>query len=135
MTAAITVTDRDYDQLATLIEAAAVSTGHRPTELEQELERARIVPVAAVPADVVTMNSTLTYEDLETGQRRTVTLVMPKDADIDEGRVSILTPVGAALIGLKVGETIERTLRDGTRHHLRLEALHHQPEAAGEAAE
>lgn len=130
MSATLIVTDRDYDQLADLLHAAAHSHEHRAPDLAEELERARIVPAAMVPPDVVTMNSTLTYEDLDTRQCRTVTIVLPHEADIDTGRVSVLTPMGSALFGLRIGDTVERVLRDGTRHHLRIAEIHHQPEAA-----
>lgn len=74
--------------------------------LLREAERARLRSAAAIPADVVTMGSIVEFLDDSSDGPRTVTLVYPGDADISEGRISILTPVGAALIGLRAGQSI-----------------------------
>lgn len=99
----ITLTRSDCDRLDRLASAAASS----PTSdfLAREVARATVVPSA--PRDVVAMGSTVSFRDDTTGQDRTVTLVYPDEADLVQGRISILTPVGAALIGLPVGESIE----------------------------
>src|SRR3954468_10480119 len=68
-------------------------------DLAGELRRARVVPRAEVPPDVVTMGSTVRLTDLETGEEETYTLVYPEDADIEENRLSVLAPVGTALLG------------------------------------
>jgi regulator of nucleoside diphosphate kinase len=75
--------------------------------LAEELSRAAIVPDDACAPNVVRIGSTVTYREHAAGRTRTVTLVYPKDADIDQQRISILTPIGAALIGLSPGQTIE----------------------------
>ena len=81
----------------------------------KELERARVVPPREVAADVVTMGSRVLFED-DAGETHDVTLVYPEDADMEEHRMSVLTPVGAALIGLKVGQSIHwRTRNDEDR--------------------
>ena len=85
-------------------------------ELLAELARARLADGAALPPDTVQMGSTLTYE--VDGRRRRVTLVYPTEADIDTGRISVLTPIGTALIGLAEGQSIEWTARDGRRQRL-----------------
>jgi len=103
--------------------------GH-PTEvaeqLEAELERARVVPLHDVPSDVVVMDSELDYEDVRTGQRRHVHLVYPADADANVGRVSILAPLGCALLGLRVGQKIDWRMPGGIRQ-LRVLAVTRRP--------
>ena len=100
--------------------------GYAP--LRQELDRAFVVSSALVPADVATMNSQVRYVDETTGERRTVTLVYPQDAGASSGRVSVLAPVGTALLGLSVGQAIEWDFPDGSRRCLKLEAVLRQPE-------
>ncbi len=95
--------------------------------LERELDRAVVVSSAAVPADVVTMNSRVRYTDENDGAQRTVTLVYPLHANAAEGKVSVLAPVGTALLGLSAGQSIEWDFPDGPRR-LRVDAVLHQPE-------
>lgn len=76
-------------------------------QLLDEVERARVVPSHEMPSDVVRIGSEVTYRDEDTGQVDTVRVVLPQDASVDERRVSVLAPVGAALIGLSVGQRIE----------------------------
>ncbi len=101
----ITLTRSDCDRLDRLASAATSS----PTSdfLAREVARATVVPSETAPRDVVAMGSTVTFRDDTTGQDRTITLVYPDEADMTEGRVSVLTPVGAALIGLPAGQSIE----------------------------
>jgi regulator of nucleoside diphosphate kinase len=99
--------------------------------LETELHRAVIVDQEAVPADVVTMNSEVVYEDCETLARRSVRVVYPKDADSGRGWVSVLAPIGSALLGLRVHQTIEWTVPGG-RKRIRVVELRYQPEASGD---
>lgn len=84
-------------------------------QLEAELERAQVAPLAEVPSDVVVMNCELEYEEVATQQRRRVRLVYPRDADLDAGRVSILAPLGCALLGLRVGQEIDWRMPAGAR--------------------
>jgi regulator of nucleoside diphosphate kinase len=87
---------------------------HSPDEsdsLLHELDRADIVPEDAVPRDVVRMGSIVFYRTTS-GDHRSVQLVFPKDADIDRGKISIMTPVGIALIGLRTGQSITWLTRD-----------------------
>ena len=86
-------------------------------ELIGELDRARIADDGAVPAQTVQMGTTVEYKT-EGGQARTVTLVYPADADIALGKVSILTPIGTALLGMAVGQTIDFVANDGRKHLL-----------------
>lgn len=103
-------------------------------ELQRELERAIVVSSEAVPRDVVTMNSRALYVDETTGERRLVQLVYPEEADAGASKVSVLAPVGAALLGLSVGQAIEWDFPDGSRRRLRVEDVSYQPESAGRRA-
>lgn len=99
---------------------ALAGIGHDSDETETllyELERAEIVPEPVLPDSVVRMGSTVTYRP-EIGRPRTVTLVYPANADIAQGRISVLTPVGTALIGLNLGQSITWHGRDGKKHVL-----------------
>jgi regulator of nucleoside diphosphate kinase len=100
-------------------------------ELQHELERAIVVSSDAVPRDVVTMNSRVLYVDETTGERRLVQIVYPEEADAGSGKVSVLAPVGAALLGLSVGHAIEWDFPEGSRRRLRVEDVSYQPESAG----
>lgn len=100
-------------------------------KLQAELERAQVVAPQDVPADVVTMNSTVVLLDLETGEEETYTLVFPEDADPGQGKVSILAPIGTAMLGYKVGDTFEWQVPAGERR-LQVKRILYQPEAAGD---
>ena len=97
-------------------------------QLEAELERARVTPLRDVPEDVVVMNSEFEYEDVATGQRRRLQLVYPHEADPDTSRVSILAPLGCALLGLRVGQEIDWHMPGGLRR-IRVLAVTARPEA------
>lgn len=114
----ITIGDADYRKLVSLAMAvpAAADDGD---DLFSELERARVVTQAKLARDVVRMGSSVTFR-ADTGTERAVTLVYPADADISAGKISVLTPIGTALIGLRVGQSITWTARDGQRHVLTL---------------
>jgi regulator of nucleoside diphosphate kinase len=128
----IYLTQDDHDRLSDLVEAyAAGAGGRRFDHLEAELLRAKVVPSDQVPRDVVTMNSRVVFEDEQTGERREVTLVYPREADIDAGKISILVPVGSALLGLRVGQSIDWTLPGGQKRRYRVIAVPYQPEAEG----
>lgn len=101
-------------------------------QLELELDRATVEPQARVPPDVVTMRSRILFEDVETGRRREATLVYPEEANIEQSRISILAPVGLAVLGLKVGDTIEWPLPNARLTRVRIVEVLYQPEAAGD---
>lgn len=124
------LTQDDLERLSQLLEA---NRGGRFAQLEGELARAAVVPRARIPKDVVTMNSRVLFENETTGERREVTLVYPRDADIDAGKISILVPVGTALLGLRVGQSIEWELPNGARRRYRVVAVPYQPENEGHA--
>jgi regulator of nucleoside diphosphate kinase len=122
------ITDKD---LALLLPVLDQNDTPLSESLEGELRRASIVAHRDVPADVVTMNSEVTYEDVATGARRTIRVVFPRDADASAGRVSVLAPIAAALLGLRVGQEIDwRVPRGLTR--LRVVEVGYQPEAAAQ---
>jgi regulator of nucleoside diphosphate kinase len=98
--------------------------------LRSELARAGVREPREMPGDVITMNSTARFVD-DNGEERELTLVYPRDADGSAGRVSILAPVGSALLGLRVGQGIDWPAPGG-RIHLRVLAIRDQPEAAGD---
>lgn len=91
-----------------------------------------IVPGRRISADVVTVNSTATFRDELTGSEHRVTLVYPEDASISERRISVLSPVGRALLGQSVGSVVAFEQPGGALREIRLLELHYQPEASGE---
>lgn len=113
----LTMTENDYTKLSALVANVSTKTAE---QLELELDRAKIVQENEIPKDVVAMNSVVKFIDMENNQESTMTLVYPNDANIDENKVSILAPVGAALIGLRVGQTIDWPLPNGTTKHLKV---------------
>jgi regulator of nucleoside diphosphate kinase len=128
----IYLTQNDLDRLLDLVEAySAGSGGRRFEQLESELIRAVVVPKEQIPKDVVTMNSQLIFENETTGERREIKLVYPREADIDAGKISILVPVGTALLGLRVGQSIDWKLPSGEKHRYRVVAVPYQPESSG----
>lgn len=100
-------------------------------ELHEELQRAEVVAPESVPPNVVTMNSKILLRDLDSGEDETYSLVFPADADIDNGAISVLAPIGTALLGYRVGDTIKWPVPSGVRA-LRIEKILYQPEAAGD---
>ncbi|TIQ41399.1 MAG: nucleoside diphosphate kinase regulator [Mesorhizobium sp.] len=129
----IRISKSDHARLSALASTVAARNPEASDELLAELERARIVADGWVSAGTVRMGSTVTFKP-DTGDRKTITLVFPGDADISEGKVSILTPIGTALIGLSAGQSIMWTARDGRRHELLVLAVN-QPAPEGDGAE
>ncbi|MER9558610.1 nucleoside diphosphate kinase regulator [Mesorhizobium sp. M0323] len=129
----IRISQSDHARLSALASTVAVRNPQASDELFAELERARIVVDGAVSADTVQMASSVTFKP-DMGDAKTVTLVFPGDADISENKVSILTPIGTALIGLSTGQSITWTARDGRRHELCVLAVS-QPALQGETAD
>lgn len=114
----IVITTGEHTLLTGLAERALEHDSPIGEYLAEELSRAFIVPDDACAANVVRMGSTVTYREDSSGRVRTVTLVFPKDANIDQHRISILTPIGAALIGLSPAQTIEWPTPGGTMETL-----------------
>ena len=105
----------------------------RLDDLENELRRAIVVKSGEVPPDVVTMNSRVRIQDLSRGGEHTYQIVFPEDADLDENRISVLAPIGTALIGYRTGTTVEWRVPSGTRR-FRILDVEYQPEAVRAAA-
>ena len=105
----IYLTEDDLERLSQLLHGQR----GRFDKLENELSRAVVVPPEEIPRDVVTMNSRVVFEDETTGERREITLVYPWEADIDAGKISVLVPVGTALLGLRSRQSITFRTRDG----------------------
>src|SRR5690606_31686322 len=99
--------------------------------LAQEISCAELLNPEDIPPQVVTMNSELIYEDIDTGAEHTMRLVYPRDANIDRGWISILAPLGNAVLGLEVGQQTHLIMPKGLRH-IRIVKILYQPEAAGE---
>lgn len=124
----IVVTQGDYQRLQGLANAARQRQPEIAEELAGELDRAGVVADGEIAPDVVRMGSSVEYRT-EAGATRTVTLVFPGEADIAEGKVSILTPIGTALLGLSPGQSIDWLARDGQSHRLTILSVRQQPAA------
>lgn len=132
----IVITETDHVRLQRLIES---SRRFRPRDaehldaLEEELRRASIAAPEEVPHDVVTMNSRVRVKDLNSGHEFVYQIVFPRDADVARNRISVLAPIGTALLGYGAGTTVESRVPSGTRRFQIVE-VEYQPEAARAAA-
>jgi regulator of nucleoside diphosphate kinase len=124
---AITVSRLDVARLEALL---ATAHGEVAEGLEEELLRATVVAPEAMPADVVTMNSRIRCREQGRGREMCLTLVYPQDSGPE--RVCILAPVGAALLGMSVGQSIDWPAPNGKTLKLEILAVEYQPEANGE---
>lgn len=111
------ISNDDFQKITSLIRS---SNNETAVLLEEELGRAAIVADEQLPSDVVAMNSIVKFVDLESKKESTVTLVFPQDANVEEHKVSVLAPIGAALIGLKVGHTISWPLPNGKERQIKV---------------
>ena len=118
----IFVTSNDYERLSSLIENFRSSL---VDDLEEELTRATIMPASELPFPVVTMNSKVKFQDLESGRETEMTLVYPDQANVAESKISILAPIGIALLGLRMDEVIEWPVPSG--HSRKLKVVHIEP--------
>jgi regulator of nucleoside diphosphate kinase len=107
------------------------AAGFGVDRLDAELARAQIIESGEAPRSLVTMNSQVTYENTNSGEKHTVRLVYPRDADVSQNQISVLAPLGTALLGLREGQAIEWEMPGGTRRIKILKVLY-QPEAAGD---
>jgi regulator of nucleoside diphosphate kinase len=131
----ITLTAEDHERLQKLLDsnlARLVVDTARIDELQAELDRAQIAPERDVPGDVVIMNSTITLRDLETHEVETYTLVYPDRADIANHKLSVLAPIGTAILGYRVGDEVRWRVPMGWRR-FRVEQVNQQPEPAAVA--
>jgi regulator of nucleoside diphosphate kinase len=123
----------DRERLEALIDSARMDSRVREdylAALEGELSRARVVPAGEVPEDVVTMNTVVSLRDLDTDEMEEIELVYPADADMAHNRISVLAPIGTAILGYRLGDVIEWRVPAGLRR-LRVEEVLYQPERAG----
>jgi len=124
--------DSEADRLADLALAVANRTPDVSSLLLGEIERARIVPSARIPDDVVAMHSEVEFIDEGSNAQRRVQIVYPQEADVSEGRISVLTHAGAGLIGLRAGDSIDWPDRDGRTRKIKIIAV--KQAAVGEIA-
>ena len=131
----IYISEFDLKRLKELIKVAEEFGDKRVVryleELDEELDRAEAMKPQEIPNDVITMNSTFRLRDLDTHQEAVYTLVFPGDADSASGKISILAPIGTAVLGYKIGDMIEWEVPAG-RKRFKVEQIVYQPEAAGD---
>lgn len=128
----ITISSLDLDRIEALLAVLPASVFPGKADLEAELDRADVVEPAQMPPNVVTMNSTVQFEILETRQDFRLTLVYPRDIDGSADRVSIFAPIGSALLGLAVGDELAWPGPGGKTMTVRVTGIVYQPESAGE---
>lgn len=127
----IVISSLDEERLLKLLESLPNNAFPGKADLEMELARAEVVDPQRIPANVVTMNSTVRFRLDATGEEFCLTLVYPKDLDPNGGNISILAPVGSALLGLAQGDEIEWPRPGGGQLRLRIEEVIYQPEREG----
>jgi regulator of nucleoside diphosphate kinase len=123
----LVVTDKDFNRLQALIESSRLYRKHDQQhidELEQELNQAQVVPERSAPAGIVTMYSIVDVTDLDTGKKWEYQLVLPKDANSSRCLISILAPIGTALLGYSVGTVVDWKMPGGQRR-LRIDSVKH----------
>ena len=116
----VVIDANQYERLASLARDAARTIPDIGERLLEEIERANVVPSEKLPPDVVTVGSEVTYEDSATGRTQTVRIAYPAQADVGRGLISVLTPIGAGLIGLSAGQSIDWEMKDGSIRRLTL---------------
>jgi Transcription elongation factor len=130
----IYITDSDNKRLRALLSSQNIQNGtHKQflNNLRIELDRAIVVTSEDIPEDVVTMHSQVILTDLDTGEMVECSLVFPGNADFDKNKISILAPVGTAIIGCRAKDIIDFEVPAG-RTQLRINTILYQPEAAGD---
>lgn len=130
----IVITQKDFWRLQELLRDSRESRSESEEYLRalaEELDRAVIVAPENVPPDTITMNSTVRVATRGSRGWQTWTIVYPNEANMDDGRISVLAPLGTALLGYRVGDTVEWDVPAGRRTYRIVEVVH-QPEAAGE---
>jgi len=129
-----TLTELDHVRLLNLLRRNA--SGDSPPEhlrvIEDVLDASSLVPSRQVPPDVVTMYSQVLLQDLETGQQSKLTLCYPADAEPATGFISVLSPVGCALLGLRVGGVARWSTPAGGQKTSEILAILFQPESSGD---
>ncbi|RCX10236.1 nucleoside diphosphate kinase regulator [Extensimonas vulgaris] len=128
----IILSSLDLERIEAVLAALPASVFPGKAELQAELDRADVAEPQAIPPTVVTMNSTVRFAIAETGKEFCLTLVYPRDMDGSADRISILAPVGAALLGLSVGDELTWPGPGGKTMTVRVQEVVYQPERAGE---
>lgn len=128
----ITVSTVDYKRIESVLETLPSSYDEVIDKLFEELDRANLVEPTAVPPTLVTMNSRVRFTVIATGATIVRTLVYPKDQSTNEENISILTPLGGALLGLSVGQEIEWKIDPQRTVRVRIDAIEYQPESVGD---
>jgi len=130
----IYITTSDYQRLSGLIERSRDRNGDADREyldqLEEELAQAEVVNPEDIPQDVITMRSKVSLKDLKSGKTVMYSLVFPSEANSNEGHISVLAPIGTALLGNRSGDVVESRVPSGLRR-LKVKEILYQPEAAG----
>ena len=128
----IVITAADFDRLTGLLDSPRFSSAQAPLQsLLKELQRGTVVQPDTVPKEVVTMHSRVQVRDLKSREAETYTLVYPDQADISENMLSVLAPLGLALLGTRAGQTVTFDAPAG-RRQLKVEKILYQPEACGD---
>lgn len=130
----ITVSEQDLEQLESLLDTLPVSAGRSRAALLEELDRAEIVDLRNIPRSVVTMNSTVRFEIDSPSEEFCLTLTYPDKTGDTPGAISVLTPIGTALLGMSVGSEIEWPRPDGKLVKVRILSVARQPGHAGSQA-
>ena len=125
----ITLTASDHEHLSGLARAAMRSMPEAAANLADELERAHVLAEGRRPTDVVSMGYDVEFRDESNGRVQRVMLVDPSEADIEQGKISVLTPVGTALIGLRTGASITWETRTGEFKRLTVMKVRKAPTA------
>ncbi len=127
----IYITDNDMKRLKELIMEADNGNKKYLRELKDELDKGEVVDSRDIPNNIITMNSKVRLSDINTQKEMICWLVFPDDSNADQGKISILAPIGTALLGYKVGDIIEWKVPAGLTK-LKVEEILYQPEAAGD---
>ncbi len=128
----ITLSSLDVDRIEALLAAIPSSAFAGKEALQAEIDRADIVAPEEMPSTVVTMNSTVQFSIVETGKEFVLSLVYPRDLDGTADKISILAPVGSALLGLSIGDELAWPGPGGKPMTVRVKQIVFQPESAGE---
>ena len=129
----LVISSFDKQRIMKLLRSAETAAEQREEmeDLVHEIERGSELQPTEIPPDVVTMNSTVRVTDAGSGTSHVYTIVFPADADYEKGKISILAPLGTALLGYRVGDTVDWHMPRGVRR-LRIDEIIYQPEAAGD---
>lgn len=128
----ITITQTDHTRLKQLLDNPVLKHEKNAIrDLVGELQRAVIVPSRDIPSDIVTMRSRVNLKDHKNGDASTITIVFPNEANIEEGKISVLAPIGVALLGYRVGDRVQWPVPAGMKEFVII-GIEYQPESAGD---